>query len=325
MSANTKIQWAHHTWNPWRGCAKVSPGCANCYAEEWGRRFGVEWGHGKPRKHGAKAYMRQPFQWDAKALAAAQRAERDSYEDPLTPTGYERPRVFPSLMDWLDPEVPIEWLVELLDTIRQTPNLDWLLLTKRPQLWKARIAAACDSIARLGPKADLKTWIWHWLGEPFLPRSIPPSNVWLGVSAEDQQRWDERVPVLLRSPALVRFVSVEPMLGPVEMSNALWEVGYEPHCGDRCSRDADSPFHPTRNLHWIILGGESGRKARPCNVDWIRSGVRQCWEAGVRVFVKQLGSDAIAGGDFRYHTKHSKGGDPEEWPEDLRVREFPAK
>jgi protein gp37 len=315
MSEKTKIEWCDHTWNPWRGCAKVSPGCQNCYAEGWGKRFGVEWGPGKPRKLGSAAYRRQPLRWqdfqywrpncntgvrDPEALGNPFLCPNCDPHEVLT---QRRPRVFcGSLMDdWLDPEVPVEWLADLIDTIRQTPNLDWLLLTKRPEKWRLRIEQAMEWWA--GKDGATYSCMADWF------QGKAPANVWLGVSAEDQTRWGERVPVLLSIPAAVRFVSVEPMLGPIEM----W--GY---WGQRPD--------------WIILGGESGPKARPCNVEWIRRGVSQCREAGVPVFVKQLGARPYNGGSSdmydecvgtAIHYQNRKGGDPAEWPGDLRVREFP--
>jgi protein gp37 len=166
--------------------------------------------------------------------------------------------------------------------------------------------------------------------------SWPLANVWLGTSCENQATADERIPWLLNTPAAIRFLSLEPLLGPINL---------EPHLG------ADGKFVNSQgiNCDWVIVGGESGHGARPCNVEWIRSIVNQCQAAGVAVFVKQLGkvvdmtfkewNDLTEGGsvgspDFHlpptgdrlrgtWHTEHPKGGDPAEWPEDLRVREFP--
>jgi len=316
----TKIQWCDYTWNPWRGCAKVSPGCAHCYAEAWDRRFAVSghamhWGPGKPRARASAAYMRQPLQWDrlsAPRIRAWETAKQ-TYSvggEQLTARGFikpVRPRVFcGSLMDWLDPEVPVEWLAGLLDTIRQTPNLDWLLLSKRPEKWAGRMAKVCEHWYDRDCVENWSPWLNQW-GE-----GNPPPNVWLGTSAEDQQRWDERVPLLLSIPARIRFVSVEPMLGPIDFA----------------AQAVSSP--PTDMIDWIIFGGESGPNARPCNIEWIRSGVRQCQEAGVAPFVKQLGAhsiDRIApyGHEVRQHWTDKKGGEWNEWHEDLRVREWPKE
>jgi protein gp37 len=150
-----------------------------------------------------------------------------------------------------------------------------------------------------------------------------PLNVWVGTSVEDQTRADERIPALLKIPAVGRFLSVEPLLGQVDLSPIIVRDG--------------SILHLAMDLrmcgvHWVIIGGESGPGARPCNVDWIRSLIYQCGAAGVPVFVKQLGArardlvhdeDGNPLGTQNLLLTHPKGGDPADWPEDLRVREFP--
>jgi protein gp37 len=308
VSEDTKIQWCDHTFNPWIGCTKVSTGCANCYAETlMDHRYGkAKWGKGQPRVRTSAANWKLPLRWNA-AAGIHDRAWNgmqdvcDVQSDTLKSMGFaepRRPRVFcGSLCDWLDDEVPIEWLADLLHLIKRTPNLNWLLLTKRPENWRKRMRACT---ARGLPSVNVAD---VWLD------GSPPPNLWLGVSAEDQKRWDERVPVLLSIPAAKRFVSVEPMLGQINMG-------------------VEGP-HPD----WVIFGGESGPGARACNVDWIRDGVRQCKEAGVAAFVKQLGArpvediqDAIGRyvGFQGLDLKDRKGGDPAEWPADLRVREWPG-
>ena len=158
----------------------------------------------------------------------------------------------------------------------------------------------------------------------------PLPNVWLGVSVEDQQRADERIPHLLLVPAAVRFLSVEPILGPVDLNagpvgDALSECD---ECGTTARGDCDF-CQGLGRISWVIVGGEGGPGARPCSVEWIRSIVRQCRAAGVPVFVKQLGArpyfhDGMRLSDVQLLRLHNrKGGDPSEWPEDLRVREWP--
>lgn len=294
---DTKIEWADHSWSPWIGCTKVSPGCQNCYAEHlMDKRMGrVNWGKGNARKRTNQAYWKQPFKWDR--IAFMETGDPELY----------RASVFPSLCDWLDPEVPLEWFADFLALIQATPNLRWLLLTKRPEqfgdrIWKLyRTACIANDPHGVMPMVGQ----WHVGGNP-------PSNVAIGVSTEDQQRWDERVPLLLQIPARWRFVSVEPMLGPITM--ALSRRGHK-GAGERCMLPV-----PTQ----VIFGGESGPGARQCSVEWIRDCVRQCREAGVAAFVKQLGSQPVGFGEVlpsQFRIKHPKGGDPSEWPEDLRVRE----
>lgn len=357
---DTKIEWADHSWSPWIGCTKVSPGCANCYAEHLmdKRMKRVNWGAGNPRKRTSAKYWAEPVRWNrnleclARCTGCGRSGPASSWDEDVAKEGGpaaaaccpdnsripEYATVFPSLCDWLDPEVPAEWLADFMGLVHRTPNLRWLLLTKRPELWRARV----NGVSLLHPARELSGG-WdpncsdvREVARKWVEDGTPPPNVAVGVSAEDQTRWNERAPLLLDIPARWRFVSVEPMLGPIDMR-------LEPPCGKDGGHNpggyrvvgADL-FKP--NILQVIFGGESGPGARPCNVDWIRDGVRQCREAGVKAFVKQLGSRPSRGdGDepferIRYRKLHGaghhesvpyhpKGGDPSEWPEDLRVRE----
>jgi protein gp37 len=242
-------------------------------------------------------------------------ADKENMVNPL-------PSVFPSLCDWLDAEVPIEWLGEFLELIYRTPNLTWLLLTKRPENFRTRLSEV-RKLALARSWFELHGFVHQWLDRLDTP---PPENVWLGTSVEDQIRADERIPALLRIPAFGRFLSVEPLLGPVDLEMALEE--FQPLNPDLSRKPA--------LIDWVIVGGESGPGARPCNVDWVRSLVSQCKAYGVPVFVKQLGKDAVRtlnpgeyhperpeGKHWPLFLNHPKGGDPAEWPDDLRVRQFP--
>lgn len=311
MSANTKIEWCDHSWSPWRGCTKVSPGCANCYAERLSWRNPKvlgEWGRGRPRVLARN--WAEPVKWN--------KANRYGFvvtDPPVT--------VFPSLCDWLDDEVPVEWLAKFLALIRDTPNLTWLLLTKRPQLWQDRIELVHRAADFNG--GGLTKWTDDWM------TGTPPPNVWVGTSVEDQKRADERIPALLQIPAVGRFLSVEPLLGPVEF-NRHTMFGTACMLDEPVQRNVGRGMtgNVKKGIHWVIIGGESGPGARPCNVDWIRSLVRQCRDASVAPFVKQVGAVpcGYSVADSIYQMRkiritHPKGGDPAEWPEDLRVREFP--
>lgn len=288
MSENTKIQWAHHTYNPWRGCRKVAPECANCYITSTPpfRMTGQK--HGPERVRAGVKALAEPLKWDAAAAKAG-----------------ERHRVFClSLGDWLDDEnVPAEWLAELLTMIYATANLDWLLLTKRPQNFIKRMNAAAKVTGLRGYEL-IEDW---QAGEP-------PPNVWIGVSAGADQA------AALAIPAKVHFLSAEPMLGTMDTAHAA-------------------------EFDWIIFGGESGPNARACNMDWIDEGLALCRTFKVKAFVKQLGSNVVYAprlgvrraidsgwplvpyGETVLPRKivlaDRKGGDPAEWPADLRVREFP--
>jgi protein gp37 len=310
---DSKIQWTDHTFNPWVGCTKVSPGCDHCYAEAMmDTRMGkVRWGAGQPRQRTTPAYWRQPLRWNEKAKAAG-----------------ERHRVFcASLADVFDNEVDPAWRGDLFDLIYRTPDLDWLLLTKR-----IGNAAAMIEEARVS--------------RVYLPRWWPWPNVWIGATVVNQEEADRDIPKLLAVPAAVRFLSIEPILGPISLAGI-------PVRSDVIVHGATEPA--TCHLDWAIVGGESGPKARPTQIGWIRDIVAECKTAGVPVFVKQLGAQprgwcsAIARMEPEYQPlydrddycdiyeahegrcdgkclllEHPKGGDPDEWPDDLRVREFPA-
>jgi protein gp37 len=311
MGAGTNIQWCDDTWNPWRGCTKVSAGCANCYAEVnvGVRMHGVGWGDAAARVRSGDQTFNAPLRWNKKPWVCDDCGKawpqyskhRETHTLCLEHPGgnTHRRRVFSlSLGDWLDDKMPIEWLADMLQIIWRCKNLDFLLLSKRPENWRTRLMTVMSKITD-GTGTDGIFWQWlvDWLGEK------PPQNIWLGVSVENQETADERIPQLLAIPAAVKFVSYEPALGPVDFND-----------------------QPLDWLDWIIVGGESGPKARPCNVEWARSTIAQCQAAGVACFIKQLGAKpycdpACDDSTVKLHDSH--GGDPAEWPEDLRVRQFP--
>lgn len=252
MGETTKIEWADATVNFWHGCTKISPACANCYAETLSKRWGKDvWGTGKPR---------EDHRTGARKLAM--RLQRQAAREG------RRLRVFSaSMADWLDPEVPAEWLADMLAVVAATPNLDWLLLTKRPHLWRERMEAAAKvEFDRGGGGLAIP---WSGMMGPV----VGPPNVWVGCTAEDQRRADVRIPALLEIPARVRFLSCEPLLGPVD----LWSSG---------ALRAERAF---QLVDWVIAGGESGRGARPTHPDWFRSLRDQATAAGVAFFFKQHG------------------------------------
>jgi protein gp37 len=345
MSDTTNIAWCDSTWNPWIGCTKVSPGCANCYAavSTPTRAFGVEWGAGKPRQRTAPTTFDAPLKWNKKPWVCDCCATETYWVDENTGlcqscmSAPHRRRVFSlSLGDWLDTEVPIEWLADMLDVIRRCQDLDFLLLTKRPESWHSRLSAINDLLQDQhhgDDRFDLRCWVNEWLYEQNINVTGPANdyaNIWLGATVENQEQADKRIPELLKIPAKVRFLSVEPLLEPIALQCAL----------PSSLSDADEQF-----VDWCIVGGESGPKARPCAVEWIRSIVQQCVTHNVPCFVKQLGSNTFADRDdlntnpktvshtlhpfdrsktaVFYRWNHPKGGDPSEWPADLRCQEFP--
>lgn len=312
MGRTTEIAWTDATFNPWWGCAKVSEGCKNCYAEQFAKRVGQKvWGEGGERRIFGEKHWREPLKWNAEAQRSGVRRRvfcasmADVFEDHAV-AAQERPRL---------------WKL-----IAETPWLDWLLLTKRP-----------ENIKNTAPK-----WGDAW------------PNIWLGVTAENQQMANKRIPLLLAVPAVVRFVSAEPLLGPITFPRGV--------LGARGGL-AETFGNPL--IHWVIVGGESGHKARRFEADWSRSLVEQCHEAGAACFVKQMGANVRDRNDVGFHggmgdefenewpdhlamedriednpngfreeyqgapvrirLRSTKGGDMAEWPADLRVRQFPGE
>lgn len=257
------------TFNPWQGCIKISPGCANCYALTLSNRWGKDvWGPGPKRQRTSAANWKKPLQWNKQAANEGKRFKvfcasmADVFEDN------------PQLNDWRS---------DLWDLIELTPNLDWLLLTKRP-----------ENVLRMTRR---------WTPENYGPEW--PANIWLGTSVENQEYADKRIPELLKIPAKIRFLSMEPLLGPVDIGRWLCC----PWCGEGKEAIQDSWgewYHPgpiarpcptpetgrgaaVKNIDWVIVGGESGHRARPLHPAWVRSLRDQCQGAGVAFFFKQWG------------------------------------
>jgi protein gp37 len=259
MSKNSKIEWTDHTFNPWIGCTKVSPACDHCYAEVStpARTFPVNWGAGQPRRLTGEANWKEPLRWNA------------NHEQFFAEHG-RRQRVFcASLADVFDNEVPMLWRQHLMTLIADTPNLDWLLLTKRIGNAERMLEAACLHNGRLMDASD---------------RYRPLPNVWIGATICNQEEANRDIPKLLQVPAAVRFLSMEPLLGPVDLSIPLGlKLGWD---------KADKPFwwpNHRPQIDWIIVGGESGTQARPMHPDWARAIREQCDKARVPFLFKQWG------------------------------------
>jgi protein gp37 len=226
MGENSKIEWTDHTFNPWIGCQHVSPGCDHCYAEVMmDHRYGrVEWGPHGERKRTTEANWKKPLKWNAEAGDFKQEHGH-------------RPRVFcASLADVFDNQVPSKWRRDLFALIGECRRLDWLLLTKRPQ----------NTFEMLPP---------DW-GHGY-------RNVWLGVTAESQMYFDQRWRYLQNIPAVIKFISYEPALGPLRLPK-------------------HGPFPD-----WLISGGESGPKARQTQPQWVRNIIADCRDRDVAPFHKQ--------------------------------------
>ncbi len=276
MAKETKIAWTDATFNPWRGCVKVSEGCAHCYAESWSKRMGKKiWGADAAREHASEAYWKQPLKWNKEAQASGQ---------PFLVFCSSLADVCEDRDDLIEPRARLARLIS------ETQHLTWLLVTKRPEnfnrffghLWPGRSG----------------TW---------------PRNVWALTTVENNAQAEKRLPHLLRVPAVVLGVSYEPALELVEFGPYLQNLS-----------------EPTSGVDWVIAGGESGGGARPFDLSWARNVIASCRANGAAPFIKQLGAkpvdsdlgpdDPAAGRPF---FKDKKGGDWDEWPEDLRVREFP--
>jgi protein gp37 len=245
MGKETHIAWTDHTFNPWIGCTKVSPGCDHCYAETLNHRWGnSNWGKGQPRRVTSDANWKQPLAWNREAEAAGRKST-----------------VFcASMADVMDDEAPEGARDRLWELIDKTPNLIWQLLTKRPHRYQR-----------------------------YLPEKFKYDNVWLGTSAENQEFYDVRWPILelYGDEGFVLWVSYEPALGPVRMAG----VGN------------GSP-------DWIIFGGESGSGRRPMESKWADDLLAECRTTGTKFFMKQMGAHTPAEGASMI-------------PADLLIREFP--
>ncbi len=267
MAANTKIEWAHHTFNPWIGCSKVSTGCQNCYAEHFldKRLHSVKWGDNGTRVRTSEANWKKPLQWDKAAAAAGQRH-----------------RVFcASLADIFEDRAELEpWRQDLLELIYQTKNLDWLVLTKRPDF----------ALEWLGGSSGAGLAILE---------DMP--HLWLGTSVENQEQADKRIDQLLQIPAQVRFLSIEPLLSSVDLSPWIPAGANMPtHFSTYTSEKAQAQYFDglARSIYisrleigidWVIVGGESGPNARPMHPNWARTLRDQCAAANIPFLFKQWG------------------------------------
>lgn len=319
------IEWTDVTWNPVRGCSRVSEGCRNCYAERQAARFS------DPGQYAHGFVERTPGgpRWTGRVELVPEKL--------LEPLSWRKPRrVFVnSMSDLFHEAVPFEAIDRVFGVMALARQHTFQVLTKRPERMREflngpmradRWIALMEWMAEVKPDADIRDF-----GLRIEAGKLLASNVWLGVSVEDQATADARIPVLLDTPAAVRFVSYEPALGPIDLRAVRISDG----CAEDVLGDGEWRGEPAAppGIDWVIVGGESGPGARPCELAWIRSVARQCAEAKVACFVKQLGAHPIefwetepwepnASGPFVLRDR--KGGDPAEWPADLRVREFPT-
>lgn len=260
MGEKTEISWTDHTFNPWWGCVKVSPGCDHCYAEADAKRFGHNvWGKDADRRFFTEKHWNQPRLWNKQAQAEGRRH-----------------RVFCASMADVGEVNPVldGERAKLWNLIRELEWLDWQMLTKRPA-----------SLVNQLPE----DWGNGW------------DHVWLGTTVESNEyRW--RIDDILKAPAIVHWLSIEPQIGPVDL-----QAYFETNHSDR------------HTIDWAIVGGESGGQARPFKFAWARDVIAVCKEYRVAVFNKQLGTVTAK----EWGLNNWKGADPSEWPADLQIQEFP--
>jgi len=353
MRHETGIQWTHvpgyigATWNPTTGCTRVSPGCDHCYAFTLhDQRYVVNRDHARKYAMTPETYRRSlangvdlpPLPMAPQYDVPFSQVQVLDYDRLTEPLHRKAPRAYfvDSMSDLFHEAVPDEVIDGVFAVMALSPQHLFMILTKRPERMRqylspgrahpvglAALGITLSSLARnrrsrvgagttlAGDVAHLEAW--------------PLPNVWIGTSVEDQARADERIPLLLDTPAAVRFLSMEPLLGAVDLPRS-WLRGI---AGEN-----------TPVVSWVIVGGESGKGARPFDLRWAQSLRDQCAAAGVPFFMKQLGSHPVApipwdkiglaGIPLSQEPvqivgyKHSHAANPDEWPEDLRVREWPA-
>ncbi|MFE7461604.1 DUF5131 family protein [Nocardiopsis terrae] len=339
----SRIEWTSRTWNPVTGCDRVSAGCDHCYALTLSKRL---------KSMGAAKY-----QSDGRPETSGPGFGVVTHPEVLAePYRWEQPQLVfvNSMSDLFHPKVPDGFIARVWQVMAQNPHHTFQVLTKRPKRMRAWVRRWADTVgdrardgdslppmpsgpqqvrdayssgrARLfadaledmgAPPTGAAYPYYDWMEGPrFWPEVLP--HVWLGVSVEDQQSADERLPLLCQTPAEVRFVSAEPLIGPIRLHRGHAACPAHDFPGGSCSDTC--PYLIT--LDWLIIGGESGPRAkiRPLEEEWVRSLITQGSGAGMAVFVKQLGALWA-----RAHRLRGKGGDPSQWPEELRVREYPKQ
>lgn len=262
MGQNTNIEWCDHTFNPWIGCQAISPGCDNCYAAAWAKRYGRDFATPTLTK---AANWALPFKWARLAEHEASTWESNCKligRNKLIAEGFtppRRPRVFTaSLADIFDNRVNPEWREHLWAMIRATKSLDWLIVTKR-----------------IGNAIDMLPEDWGEDGYP---------NVWILITVCDQKEYERDILKLANTPAICKGLSIEPMLGQIDLNSN--GAKYNVDLGEKALKGI-RPLYG--DIDWVIVGGESGKGARPMQADWARLIRDQCTEAGVPFFFKQWG------------------------------------
>ncbi|WP_100904485.1 DUF5131 family protein [Nostoc flagelliforme] len=302
---STNIEWTDETWNIIVGCSRISSGCQQCYAATAAK---------SPRLQQFPQYQAVSI-WDGTVQFVESQL--------IKPLHWKKPKnIFVcSMADLFHENVPFEWIDQVMAVIALCPQHTFQVLTKRPEraleyfsqqsLWVKWYEAAQNFLwDAIGEKfGELINLQQYFIGQPF-----PLPNVWLGASTENQQMANKRIPILLQIPCSVRFLSCEPLLEDIDLrqGGAIQKLISDSYEWELVNED----------IQWIVVGGESGPNSRPCHIEWLESIVQQCQQSNTKVFVKQLGANAIFGGQ-QFKTRNKKGGDIEEFPEYLKVRELP--
>ena len=321
----TTIEWTDETWNPVVGCSRVSAGCDHCYAMGVAHRFaGVNVAFAGLTKLRPKDASRPGVDWTGEVRTLPERLGE--------PLRWRKPRkVFVnSMSDLFHRDVPFEFIAAVFGVMAATPQHTFQVLTKRPERmfeffrWLPASSSLAAVLNELWAYAIMNGIEHNEISRRFSGSlRWPLRNVHLGVSVEDHATADARIPLLLGAQSIaVRFVSYEPALGPVDFTN-VGLPGF-PHDRYDALRGLYRGGIEGHRLNWVIVGGESGPGARPFDIAWARRTVADCRAAGVPVFVKQLGALPIGDIAVECRLTDRKGGDWNEWPEDLRVREVPA-
>lgn len=332
----TTIEWTNETWNPTTGCDRISPGCDRCYALPMAKRL-----KGMEQARGA---ANPKYQTDGDPRTSGPGFGITVHPDSLTePLRWKKPRkVFVnSMSDLFHARVPREFLVRVFAVMAATPQHTYQILTKRPE----RAARILTDLCRCGtghPPGEHFRSSMEWAATSHSPTYVPGlehgiyhrsgwplPNVWIGTSVENQKYADLRIPALVDTPAAVRFLSCEPLLGPVRLAHQDHSGHERDYDGDficlDCSTDEEHvPWrtvdNPALDIDWVIIGGESGPGARPFDPQWAADLITDARLVGAAPFVKQLGSAWAR----TNNASDAKGGKPDDWPTDLRVREYPT-
>ncbi len=306
----TTIAWTERTWNPAVGCTRVSPGCTRCYAE------GIAHRGMSPQHRGLTIMTKHGPRWNGSIRLVPSALGK--------PLAWKKPQLIfvNSMSDLFHEHLPFPYIAAVFGVMAARPRHTFQVLTKRPKRaleffkWLDEARRFTDRSGAYGEADYCGGELYNFLetalplGDSMKAASWPLKNVWIGVSVEDQKRADERIPLLREIPAAIRFLSCEPLLDELDLDEHLEEVD------------------------WVIVGGESGPRARAMDLEWAREIVRCCARHSTPAFVKQLGRrpyEEFWNEEYDLHetqwyeVEDAKGGDPDEWPEDLQIRQWPGE